>query len=180
MEIKNTTVMTKDFFIYFQRLTMRVSKINNIMRILISTFLIGLNAYLIYNSVYLFIVYRVATILPHTILVFVLTVLYFWLMIMSPSRIFKKHHLRNATMNFTFCEDKLIDETVNEGISSMQEVLYKNFKKIYETEKVILIYIDNIHVYAVNKEGFADESDIPCVRETLKAAVGDKKYIIKK
>ncbi|MBO5024047.1 MAG: YcxB family protein [Clostridia bacterium] len=176
MEIKNTTVMTEEFYLYFQRFSMMASKLMLALRILSFAIMIGANIYIIYNALELLIVYSVPDLIPYMLLLIVFTVIWMILRFGTPKRMFKKYHLRDATIKFTFCDDKIIDETISGTINGKSEVYYKNFNKIYETDKLILIYVDHMHVFPIDKNGFEDESDIPCVREILRGAVGDKKY----
>ena len=47
MEIKNTTVMTEEFYLYFQRISMMASKLMLALRILSFAIMIGANIYII-------------------------------------------------------------------------------------------------------------------------------------
>ena len=176
MEIKNTTVMTEDFYISFQRMGKYASKLVMFFYILPFAVMLCANVWMIYLALRLIILYGSTVTVPYMLVVIVVTVLWLLFKKSKYKRMFKNFHLRNATITFTFSDDKLISQTVSETVDSNSEAFYKNFAKVCEAKNLILIYMDRIHVFVVDKKGFENEDDVSAVREKLIYAVGEKKY----
>ena len=180
MEIKNTTVMDKKFFVCFQRLTMRASRVLLVIFIIAALILLLGSAASLYEAIYYIVYFNDFGALPSALVTPIILIFWVCWMIFLPNFMFKRSHIRNATVKYTFFDEKFSSETVGEGYNSTLEYSYGSINKVYESAKCFVIYIDKMSVCAVDKEGFSCEEDASLLREKLIAVIGKRKYLIRK
>ncbi len=180
MEIKNTTVMDKKFFVCFQRLTIRGPRAVLVIFIIASLILAFGSAVSLYEAIYLIVYFNDFSALPSSLVTPLILIFWVCWVTFLPSFMFKRSHIRNATVKYTFFDEKFASETVGEGYNSTLEYSYSSIKRVYESAKCFVIYIDKMSVCAVDKEGFSGEEDAVLLREKLMSIIGKKKYLIRK
>lgn len=114
------------------------------------------------------------------IVVAVTVIFALWLLVVlfAPSLAYKRNgKYADAVNHFTFTDDSVRIEGRGEGFSNENVFSYDSFDRVYETSQYIVIYINKLSAYIVDKNTIASEDREP-LGNKLSSAVGKKKYII--
>jgi|GEM_PF-6288932 len=83
----------------------------------------------------------------------------------------------DAVNLFTFTDERIKIETRGEDFCNEESINYKSLDRIFETTKYILIYINKMSAYIIDKSTVAPE-DYDLLKNKLVSAVGENKYFV--